>query len=376
VGSATKTRVIAALGTTIAAAVVLGGLWALSWNRGPAATPSADQLALSFPSSKGLNYGIPRAEGGEYVGTQWLRSGPGRDYWSSVRPEIAADLDFIVRHNLGNVVRTFIGLDQAMIWDAQDGFQGFDDRTLAHFEETLDLFDARHVKMIAVLYDQEEVGNVGNFHFAALDGNHSRMRSNYLRATELFLRRFGPRKTIVAWDLFNEAYYNLGRDGDLPPPPAPNPVSPGYSRAVVQAFLQDLYRVAKRSAPKAWFTVSDAELYWNPHPDLSRYDGILDFYDIHIYDDHPKLPDWKRVLRKPVIIGEAGAGIKNNHFRDQRINPEVVRYLLEHAEAVGVTLVLVQAIADDNVFPATRDRLTPTGAVLANFKGIRRDRFP
>lgn len=374
-GPARKTRVIAALSTVIGAAVLVGGLWALSWNRGQALTPSADLSTLSFPSSKGLNYGIPRTERGEYVGTQWLRSGPGKDYWSSVRPAIAADLDFIVRHNLGNVVRTFIGLDQAMIWDAQDGFQGFDDRTLSHFEETLDLFDARRVKMIAVLYDQEEVGNVGNFHFAALDGNHPRMRSNYLRATALFLQRFGQRKTIVAWDLFNEAYINLGRDGGFPPPPAPDPVSPGYSRSVVQAWLQDLYRAAKRAAPTAWFTVSDAQLYWSPHPDLSRYDGILDFYDIHIYDDHPKLPDWKSALHKPYIIGEAGAGIKGNHFRDQRINPGAVRYFLEHAEAAGVSLVLVHAIADDNVFPATRDRLTPTGVVLANFKG-RTDRSP
>jgi hypothetical protein len=353
----------------MAAAVVLGGLWALYGNRRQALTPTADPVTFNFPSGKGLNYGIPRAERGEYVGTQWLRSGPNRDYWSSVRPEIAADLDFIVRHSLGNVVRTFIGLDQTMIWDAQDGFQGFDDRTLAHFEETLDLFDARHVKMLAVLYDQEEVGNVGNFHFAALDGNHTRMRSNYLRATELFLQRFGQRETIAAWDLFNEAYHNLGRGGRLPQPPAPDPVSPNYSADVVHAWLKDLYRVAKRAAPAAWFTVSDAELYWNPLADLRAFEGILDFYDLHIYDDHPKLPDWKRKLNKPYIIGEAGAGIKDDHFKDQNINPTVVRYLLEHAGAAGARLVLVHSIADDNVFPFTRDRLTPTGTVLANFKG-------
>jgi len=319
---------------------------------------------LEFPTLKGLNYGVPRAASGAYVSTEWLRE----ETWPEVRPAIQADLDFIQRHDLGRVVRLFIGLDQLMVWDERQGFVRFHEPSVRNFEQTLDLFDAHGIKVIAVLFDQEEVGSLGNFRFQALDGRHAQMRQNYLRAAESFLRRFGTRSTVVALDLFNEAYNSLGREGRLPKPPADNPVSPNYPTSVVHTWLKDLYRVAKQAAPQAWFTVSDTtELYWKASPDLRKYDGVLDYYDIHIYDDHPHYPDWSGVLRKPYIVGEAAASIDQDHYKDQRINPAVVRYLLEQARPTGVRAVLLQSIAEDNIFPASRQSLTATGKVLSEF---------
>jgi hypothetical protein len=316
--------------------------------------------ALFVPSPAGLNYGMPHTIGGDWLGTRWLRP----SNWSAASPALAADLGFIQRNNLGKVLRVFVGLDQLMVWDADAGFDGFDEAAIGDFTAALDMFDAHGIKVIAVLYDQEEVASIGNFHFAALDGTHSVMRRNYLRATDEFLRRFGQRGTVIGWDLFNEAYNSLGVDGHLPAPPHADPVSPNYSRQRVHDWLKDLYQVAKRAAPSSRFTVSDTtEIYWNPDPDLTKYADVVDFYDIHIYDDNPRYPNLKSLLRKPYIVGEAGASTANNHYEDQALNSKVVGYLLQHEEAAGVSAVLAQGAA----FSSGRDALTPTGSVVAGY---------
>jgi hypothetical protein len=315
---------------------------------------------LSVPSAAGLNYGAPHTMSGEWVGTEWLRPGE----WQATRPALAADLDFIQQHNLGKVIRLFVGLDQTMVWKANEGFDGFDESALDNFSATLDMLDARGLKIVAVLYDQEVVGSTGNFHFEALDGKHAIMRRNYLRATDEFLRRFGKRSTVIGWDLFNEAYNSLGQDGHLPPPPHADPVSPQYSDQVVHDWLRDLYRVAKAAAPPARFTVSDTtEIYWNPDPNLGLYSDVVDFYDVHIYDDHPRYPSWLVQLRKPFIVGEAGASTANGHYDNQALNSVAVDYLLAHAQAAGASTVLAQGQA----FSPNRDALTPTGAAVAGF---------
>lgn len=327
----------------------------------PAAPTAAPQLSVS--GIAGLNYGFPHTVRGDWVGTEWLRS----ENWDATQPALAADLDFIQQHNLGRVLRIFIGLDQTMVWDAKQGFDGFDEPALQHFGQALDMFDATGLKAIVVLYDQEVVGRSGNFHFEALDGKHPIMRRNYLVAADEFLRRFGTRQTVIGWDLFNEAYNSLGRDGGLPRPPHEDPVSPNYSDQVVHDWLRDLYQAAKRAAPAAKFTVSDAtELYWNPDPDLAKYQDVVDFYDIHIYDDSPRYPDWKSTLHKPYIVGEAGASIAHGHLDDQAINSKAVDYLLRNAQAAGVSAVLIQG----SVFTPARDSLTPTGTELAQFVSL------
>ncbi len=344
--------------SALASLLILASVVAAGFATSPAAAPR-----LAVPSVAGLNYGFPRTVSGQWVGTQWLRS----QYWDTTKPALAADLDFIQQHNLGRVLRIFVGLDQTIVWSAKQGFDGFDEPALQHFGQALDMFDARGLKAIVVLYDQEVVGSSGNFHFEALDGNHPIMRRNYLIATGEFLRRFGMRQTVIGWDLFNEAYNSLGPDGGLPKPPHQDPVSPNYSDQVVHDWLRDLYQTAKRAAPTAQFTASDTtELYWNPDPDLTKYQDVVDFYDIHIYDDNPRYPDWKSILHKPYIVGEAGASTANGHLDDQALNSKAVDYLLRNAQAAGVSAVLVQGA----VFTATRDSLTPTGTVLAQFVSL------
>jgi hypothetical protein len=328
------------------------------------------ETSLHFASLKGLNYGIPLAQGDVWIGTTWLRSGTGfDDHWNDAYPQIAADLDFVQQHHLGRVIRVFIGLDQLMNWNDTTGFAGFHEQSVTNFAHVVSLFAAHDLQMIAVLYDQEETGSPGNFHFQALDGQHEAMRAGYLRATEAFLSRFGSMPTIKAWDLFNEAYGSLGPDAGHPRPPARDPVSPNYPDSLVHAFLHDLYAAAKGAAPRAWLTVSDGNLYVQPAPDLSRFDDILDFYDVHIYDDHPALAELRGRLDKPFIVGEAGAALRGDHLHDQRIEPGAVRDFLEHAAGAGALAVLIHSISDQNIFPASHDRLTPAGAVLSSFDG-------
>jgi hypothetical protein len=343
----------------LAGLVVAGAV--TTWLYALGAAPPA---MLVGPSQAGLNYGMPHTVEGQWVGTEWLRSRSIGGSWEGTQPALAADLDFIRGHHLGEVIRLFVGLDQAMVWNDHEGFDGFDEPTLQHFTAALDMLDARGMQAVVVIFDQEVVASRGNFHMEALDGNHPAMRRHYLAAVGEFLQRFGARKTVIGWDLFNEAYNSLGRDGQLPSPPHADPVSPNYPDDTVHAWLKDLYITAKHAAPGARFTVSDTtELYWNPNPDVSKYRDVVDFYDIHVYDDHPAYPNWRSILDKPYIVGEAGASTSNQHYEDQVLNSVAITYLLQHAQSAGVSFVLVHGTA----FNASRDSLTPTGSVLAGY---------
>jgi hypothetical protein len=323
--------------------------------------PAANASGLDLPSVKGLNYAGPDGAHGEWLGTRWLR--PGAGGWDAARPRLQADLDFIVAHHLGQVQRVFIGLDQLLVWDPGAGFTRFDDAALRNLDEALGMFDAHRLKVVAVVFDQEEVSSPGNFRFQALDGRHETMRAGYLRAVEQFFRRYGSRPTVAAWDLFNEAYNSLGQEGGLARPPAADPVSPGYPDAMVHAWIADLYRTAKGAAPRAWLTVSDTtELYWKDPADTARYDGAVDFYDIHVYDDSPSARDWRRDLHKPYLLGEVGGDIDHG-FKDQSVNARVVGFWLAHARELGVSAVLAHA-ADGAVYSLRSGSLTPTGRVV------------
>ncbi len=329
-----------------------------------AACAPATRPPFDLPTVKGINYGEPAAADGQYLGLAWLRpSTPQVPGWESARVRLQADLDFIVAHHLGQVVRVFVGLDQLMVWDRSTGFVRYDRAALDNLGQALDMFDAHHVRVLAVLYDQEETSSPGNFRFQALDGAHAGMRAGYLRALDVFLRRFGSRPTVAGWDLFNEAYNSLGREGGLPRPPADGPVSPGYPDATVQSWIRDLYRSATCAAPHAWFTVSDTtELYWKSPPGTAKYDGAVDFYDIHVYDDHPDVRDWRRSLHLPYLLGEVGGSVEHG-LQDQSVNSRAVGFWLGKAGPLGIDGVLAHA-ADGLVF-SLAGGLTPTGQVVA-----------
>jgi hypothetical protein len=330
----------------------------------PPAGTGSGQATFDLPSIKGLNYDGPAGAGGQWLGTRWLRAGTSSDSgWNAARPRLQADLDFIASHQQGQVVRVFIGLDQLMVWNSSSGFVRFNAAALGNLEQAFEMFDAHHLKMLAVVFDQEEVSSPGNFHFQALDCRHAAMRSNYLTAVNQFFHRFGTRPTVAGWDLFNEAYNSLGKEGGLSRPPSDDPVSPNYPDATVHAWIEDLYRAAKSAAPHAWLTVSDTtELYWNDQPDVAKYDGAADYYDIHVYDDHPSARDWAHTLRKPYLLGEV-AGDIDHGFKDQSINSQVVGFWLSHARALGIRAVLAHS-SDGSVYSLGSGTLTPTGRVI------------
>ena len=327
----------------------------------PTAAAPAPAGAFVPPSLKGINYDGPSGPNGEWLGTRWLRPGDGG--WAAARPALQADLDFIASHGLGRTVRLFIGLDQLLVWNRSTGFVRFDGEALQNLDRALGMFDAHHLSVIAVVFDQEEAASPGNFHVEALDGRHAEMRANYLAAVEQFFRRYGSRPTVVAWDLFNEAYSSLGREGGLQRPPAQDPVSPGYPDGTVHAWMQDLYRAAKRAAPGAWLTVSDTtELYWKDPPDTAKYAGAVDFYDVHVYDDHPAARSWSRTLDRPYLLGEVGGDVDHG-LRDQSVNSRVVGFWLSHARELGIRAVLAHS-ADGSVYSLSSGTLSATGRVI------------
>jgi hypothetical protein len=353
-----RARTAVALLLAVAAALACGG----PSGRGAASSPpsAAARPDLALPSLAGINYDGPAGEDEQWLGTRWLRAGD--EGWSAARPRLHADLDFIAAHRLGRVVRLFIGLDQLMARQPDGGFVRLDEAAAGHLAEAFDMFDAHRLTVIAVVFDQEETGSPGNFRFEALDGRHAAMRAGYLRATDEFFRRFGGRATVAGWDLFNEAYNSLGAEGGLHRPPADDPVSPNYPDDVVHAWIRDLYRTARAAAPSAWLTVSDATELYRDHPDPAKYDGAVDFYDIHVYDDSPTARDWAGALRRPYLLGEVGGDIDHG-FRDPSTNARAVGFWLSHARGLGIRAVLAHA-ADCAVFCTENGTVTPTGALL------------
>jgi hypothetical protein len=331
--------------------------------RSPTAVANTTSRQLQFPSFKGIDYAVPRAQNGLYVGTEWLGVKGTRASWAEVRPSIVADANFMRQNHLGNVLRISIGLDQLVQWNDQMQYVGLDELGLQHFADALSIFAENDIKIIGILFLQEDPDSAGNFRFQALDGNHPNMRSGYLKAEADFLRRFGGNPTIVAWDIFNEAYNVLTLDGGITEATARAKHLPTYSDQVVYTWLQDLYHTAKKAAPDAWFTVSDATDLYRARPNLSKYAGVVDYYDIHVYDDHPHIGNWKTQFDKPFIIGEAGA----SQFRNQAANAPAVQTILDEAWQAGAKAVLLHSIEDHNLFPASRIGLTASGNILAAF---------
>lgn len=315
----------------------------------------------------GLNYGMPYTIGGDWVGLEWLRSGTGdSDYWPQTKPALAADLAFMREQHLPTLIRIFLGLDQGMRWDEERGFMGFHPQVLDNFDAALGMIAAAGMEAIVVVYDQE-VPSLGTFRYQALDGRHPRMRQGYITAVAEFMARFGAHKTVRGWDLFNEAYNSLGKDGGLPGPGATPPISPGYANGTIHAFLRDLYQAAKCAAPAGRYTVSDSTELARTPPRTIWYQGIADFLDVHIYEDQPALPDEHR-LGLPLIVGELGASLDHIEGRspDQTYELRAVRSALNSAHGQGITSVLIHN-GDGEVFPPDRGGLTATGSYLAHY---------
>lgn len=322
--------------------------------------------SFSLPSYKGLNYGVPNTASGQFVGTEWLRSGTGSsDHWNQVKPAFEADLEFIRQQRLGSVVRIFFGLDQAMRWDRSNGFQGFYPQVLDNFQTALGMVAAHDMKAIVVIYDQEVVASEGNFRFAALDGHHATMRAGYLRATSEFMARFGQDRAVAGWDLFNEAYDSLGTNGGLPAPGHKDPVSPGYSDQTIHGWLRDLYSAAKCAAPGALLTVSDSSRLTGGSRDTGLFSDVVDFYDLHIYDDAPRIPDL-RGLGRPAIVGEVGAGLDGGHISQPAFAAPAIKSALEGGRTAGAVGVLA---SNGGALFSTDRRLTAAGRVLADYPG-------
>jgi len=363
-GPALAALLAAALGVCAACGPSIGAPPGTATPLPSAGGPDRGQASLGLPSIKGLNYDGPAAASGQWLGTRWLRPGAAAGAgWEAARPRLQADLDFIASHQLGQLVRVFIGLDQLMEWNATTGFVRFDPAAMKNLDEALGMFDAHHLRVLAVVFDQEEVSSPGNFHFDALDGRHPLIRANYLSAIDQFFHLVGARQTVAGWDLFNEAYNSLGREGGLPRPPAEDPVSPNYQDDTVHGWIKDLYRTAKRAAPNAWLTVSDTtDLYWKDPPVTSRYEGAVDFYDIHVYDDHPSARNWAHTLHRPYLLGEVGGDIDHG-FKNQSVNSQVVAFWLSHARELGIQAVLAHS-TNDSVYSLRSGALTATGRVI------------
>ena len=103
-------------------------------------------------------------------------------------------------------------------------------------------------------------------------------------------------------------------------------------------------------------------MYWKDPPDPRKYAGAVDFYDIHVYDDHPAPKDWAHALDRPYLLGEVGGDVDHG-FKDQSVNSKVVAFWLAHGRELGVQAVLAHS-ADGSVYSLSAGTLTPTGRAI------------
>src|SRR5207237_6322196 len=118
----------------------------------PASAATGSAQSLDLPSLKGLNYDGPAGANGQWLGSRWLRPGSNVDTgWKAAKPRLQADLDFIASHQLGQVVRIFIGLDQLMVWKPSTGFVRFDAAALENLDQAFGMFAAHNLTVIAAV---------------------------------------------------------------------------------------------------------------------------------------------------------------------------------------------------------------------------------
>jgi hypothetical protein len=203
-----------------------------------------------------------------------------------------------------------------------------------------------------------------------VDGYHSTMRANYLRAVHDFTHVGSDptdASTIAVVDLQNEAYYQLEVYFN-------NPSNLGaftqclsgsggtdwgcVDNTIIHPWLNDLYSTAKSAAPNLCI----------PSPTLaacsmrivcsSSSENLypVDVYDIHAYSDSPSSDPTRwasgKLLNKPWFVGEAGCGVGDTSCTYDGTNAAPIdKWWLDNLRADGASAVLVEEGGTAFTFP-------------------------
>jgi hypothetical protein len=299
--------------------------------------------------------------------------------WSNgMRARVRRDIRFIGDHRLGRFHRIWLSLDQLFgCWNATTGYCGYDRAKLANLDEMLRAFARARIRLDVVLLQQEQTNS---FHFEALDGTHPRMRANYIKAVAEFVRHIAAdpvaARAVAVVDLQNEAYFQIEShlEGRVSWDGGPCDAT-CLDTNVILPWIRDLYRAAKRAAPRFLYTVSDTHrLMEDPNLWIPRYP--VDVYDIHFYADDPgnraaEYAASARSLAKPWFSGEVGCATGNVACTYNGNNPTTLKvdaWWLGNLRKYGAKAVLVENV--DTVFTVgKRYELTAVGRSIARQNG-------
>jgi len=336
-----------------------------------AARERSPRLAVSYT---GTNYYQPTDYFNHCGYWTWLTScytdsssGP------SAQSQVGQDAQFIAANGLGTFQRVWISLDQLMNWDSTNGYQSYNPAYLAHVDDMLHRMARSGIKVDLVLLTHSQgAGTANQFHPEAVDGYHSTMRANYLRAVHDFLTHVASdpidASTIAVVDLQNEAYYQLEVYFNNPSNlGAFTQCRSGSDRTdwgcvdntIIHPWLNDLYATAKAAAPNLLYTVSDAGgLLEGGANGLQQRENLypVDVYDIHVHSDSPwnHVPSWAlgKLLNKPWFAGEAGCGVGNTGCTYDGTNAAPIdKWWLDNLRADGALAVLVEDASTAFTFP-------------------------
>jgi len=306
----------------------------------------------------------------------------------SAQSQVAQDAQFIAANGLGTFQRVWISLDQLMNWDSTNGYQSYNLSYLANVDDMLHRMAQSGIKVDLVLLTYSQgTGAANQFHPESVDGLHSSMRANYLRAVRDFLAHVAgdatDASTIAVVDLQNEAYYQLEAYFN-------NPSNLGaftqcqsgsggtdwgcVDNTIIHPWVNDLYTTAKSAAPGLLYTISDAGGMLNANSTEQQQRENLypvDVYDIHVYNNSPASDParWAsgRLLNKPWFAGEAGCGVGNTGCTYNGTNAAPIdTWWLDNLGADGAQAVLVEEASTAFTFPngPYTPTLTATGLVI------------
>ncbi len=291
----------------------------------------------------------------------------------SAQSQVGQDAQFMAANGLGTFQRVWISLDQLMNWDSTNGYQSYNPAYLANVDDMLHRMAQSGIKVDLVLLTHSQgAGTANQFHPEAVDGYHSTMRANYLRAVHDFLTHVGSdptdASTIAVVDLQNEAYYQLEVYFN-------NPSNLGaftqclsgsggtdwgcVDNTIIHPWLNDLYSTAKSAAPNLLYTVSDAGGMLNANSMQQQQRENLypvDVYDIHAYSDSPSSDPTRwasgKLLNKPWFVGEAGCGVGDTSCTYDGTNAAPIdKWWLDNLRADGASAVLVEEGGTAFTFP-------------------------
>lgn len=174
------------------------------------------------------------------------------------------------------------------------------EKYLGAWEELLSLLRGRGMSVVVTLM---VVGDDPRYNVepSVRDGADGARIRDYMSAIRLFISQYTHRtllgRAVAAWIAINEARI----------------LAPGSYRAFLEAFYGEI-RTIPYSQPVGVDISGVRADNWTGW--IPQFEGLGDFLSLHLYNDLGWVPDVASITPTPFIIGECGASLRDDRFRD------------------------------------------------------------